>query len=40
MIHIAWPVTGITWLLFQGEHMMDALRVLFRRDDAPVETVA
>jgi TRAP-type transport system small permease protein len=40
MIHIAWPVTGITWLLFQGEHMMDALRVLFGRDDAPVETVA
>jgi len=40
LIHIAWPVTGITWLLFQGEHMMDALRVLFGRDDTPAETVA
>jgi len=34
MIHIAWPVTGLTWLLFQGEHMADALRVLFGRDGA------
>lgn len=32
MIHIAWPLTGLTWLLFQGEHMADALRVLFGRD--------
>ena len=32
MIHIAWPVTGLTWLLFQGEHMADAVRVLFGRD--------
>ena len=29
MIHIAWPITGLTWLVFQGEHMVDALRVLF-----------
>jgi TRAP-type transport system small permease protein len=34
MIHIAWPLTGLTWLVFQGEHMADALRVLFRSDDA------
>jgi TRAP-type transport system small permease protein len=33
MIHIAWPLTGVTWLLFQGEHMADALRVLFGRDE-------
>jgi TRAP-type C4-dicarboxylate transport system permease small subunit len=33
MIHIAWPVTGLTWLLFQAEHMVDALRVLFGPDD-------
>ena len=34
MIHIAWPLTGLTWLVFQGEHMADALRVLFARDGA------
>jgi TRAP-type C4-dicarboxylate transport system permease small subunit len=28
MIHIAWPLTGVTWLLFQGEHVLDAARVL------------
>lgn len=27
-IHIAWPLLGITWLLFQGEHMIDMLRAL------------
>jgi TRAP-type C4-dicarboxylate transport system permease small subunit len=34
MIHIAWPITGLTWLVFQGEHMVDALRVLFGHGDA------
>ncbi|HEY6087316.1 MAG TPA: TRAP transporter small permease [Burkholderiaceae bacterium] len=34
MIHIAWPIAGITWLLFQAEHMAAALRVLFGHDDA------
>ena len=24
MIHIAWPVTGLTWFVFQGERMWDA----------------
>ena len=33
-IHIAWPLTGLTWLVFQAEHMADALRVLSGRDDA------
>ena len=28
LIHIAWPLTGLTWLLFQGERMYDNLRVL------------
>jgi len=32
LIHIAWPVTGLTWLLFQGEHVADALRVLIHGD--------
>jgi TRAP-type transport system small permease protein len=27
-IHIAWPLTGVTWLLFQGEHLADAVKVL------------
>lgn len=34
-IHIAWPLTGLTWLLFQGEHLADALRVLVRGAEAP-----
>jgi len=28
LIHIAWPVTGVTWLLFLGEQMWDNLRTL------------
>ncbi|MEO5772247.1 MAG: TRAP transporter small permease [Burkholderiaceae bacterium] len=28
LIHMAWPVAGVTWLLFQGEHLLRALRVL------------
>lgn len=28
MIHIAWPITGLTWILFMGERMHDDLRVL------------
>ena len=28
MIHIAWPITGLTWLIFQGERMWDAAMVL------------
>jgi len=32
MIHVAWPLTGLTWLLFQGEHLADALRTLVRGD--------
>jgi len=28
MIHIAWPITGLTWLVFQGERMWDAAMVL------------
>ncbi|HSC00813.1 MAG TPA: TRAP transporter small permease [Burkholderiaceae bacterium] len=34
MIHIAWPVTGLTWLVFQAEHVAEALRVLFGRDSS------
>ena len=28
LIHVAWPLTGVTWLLFQGEHLINAIRVL------------
>jgi len=31
MIHVAWPVTGLTWLVFQGERMLDAVLVLAGR---------
>jgi TRAP-type C4-dicarboxylate transport system permease small subunit len=33
MIHIAWPLTGVTWILFQGEHLLRAIRVLQGRDE-------
>jgi TRAP-type C4-dicarboxylate transport system permease small subunit len=29
MIHIAWPLTGVTWLVFNGEQMWDNVQVLF-----------
>lgn len=32
LIHVAWPLTGAMWLLFQGERMVDAVRVLTLRD--------
>ena len=31
LIHIAWPLTGATWLVFQGEKMVDNLRILAGR---------
>jgi TRAP-type C4-dicarboxylate transport system permease small subunit len=34
MIHVAWPLTGLTWILFQGEHLLRAIRVLRGRDEA------
>jgi TRAP-type C4-dicarboxylate transport system permease small subunit len=30
MIHIAWPVAGVSWLIFLGEQMLDDLRLLFQ----------
>ena len=30
MIHIAWPLTGFSWLVFLGEQMRDNLMVLTR----------
>ncbi len=34
-IHIAWPVLGVTWVLFQGEHLVDMARVALRSPEAP-----
>jgi TRAP-type C4-dicarboxylate transport system permease small subunit len=27
-IHIAWPVTGVTWLVFLGEQLLDDIRII------------
>ena len=41
MIHIAWPLTGVTWVLFIGEHAWDHVRTLItgvapvRQDNQP-----
>jgi TRAP-type C4-dicarboxylate transport system permease small subunit len=32
LIHGAFPLAGLTWLLFQGEQLIDALKVLAGRD--------
>ena len=31
LIHIAWPVAGVSWLLFLGEQMFDDLAILMGR---------
>ncbi len=31
LIHIAWPITGVSWLIFIGEQMLANLRILFGR---------
>ena len=31
LIHIAWPIAGVTWLIFLGEQMWDELNVLLGR---------
>ena len=28
LIHVAWPIAGVTWLLFLGEQMLDDLRII------------
>jgi TRAP-type transport system small permease protein len=28
LIHMAWPIAGLTWLLFTGEQMWDNVRTL------------
>ena len=31
LIHVAWPVTGFTWIVFLGEQMLDDLRIMSGR---------
>jgi TRAP-type C4-dicarboxylate transport system permease small subunit len=31
LIHMAWPITGVTWVIFLGEHMAANLRTIFGR---------
>jgi TRAP-type transport system small permease protein len=31
LIYVAWPVTGVTWLVFLGEQMLDDLRTILGR---------
>lgn len=28
LIHMAWPLAGLTWVVFQGEHLINAIKVL------------
>jgi TRAP-type transport system small permease protein len=32
LIHIAWPVTGFTWIVFLGEQIVDDLRIIVGRN--------
>src|SRR5512134_1621205 len=31
LIHMAWPLTGLTWVIFLGEQMVSNLRIVFGR---------
>lgn len=31
LIHVAWPITGVTWLVFQGERSLDDFRTAIGR---------
>ncbi|HEX4927333.1 MAG TPA: TRAP transporter small permease subunit [Burkholderiales bacterium] len=31
VIHVAWPVTGLTWIVFLGEQSWDNLRIILGR---------
>ena len=34
-IHIAWPVAGLSWIVFLGEQMLDDIRIATGRMEAP-----
>ena len=31
LIHMAWPITGATWIIFLGEQMVDDVRIIMGR---------
>jgi TRAP-type C4-dicarboxylate transport system permease small subunit len=32
LIHMAWPIAGVSWLVFAGERMWDDIQILLRGD--------
>ncbi len=37
LIHIAWPLAGVSWIVFMGEQFVDEFRVLLGRTSAEAE---
>ncbi len=35
LIHVAWPIAGVSWIAFLGEQFLDDLRILSGRSPAP-----
>ena len=35
LIHIAWPIAGLSWIAFLGEQFLDDLRILSGRASTP-----
>ena len=35
LIHIAWPIAGLSWIAFLGEQVLDDLSVLFGKSPSP-----
>jgi len=33
LIHVAWPVAGVTWIVFAGEQIIDEFRILVGAND-------
>lgn len=38
LIHVAWPLTGFTWLMFIGEQTYDDILILTGRERGPPDT--
>ncbi len=38
VIHVAWPVLGVTWTIFHGEHMVRMARLALGLDEPPPPT--
>lgn len=35
LIHVAWPIAGVSWIAFLGEQFFDDLRILFGKSPSP-----